>query len=213
MTAHAGAIVNTKLADAMTDADAAQEEAALAKEAQAGALEAFSKIVSRHQSGVFNYLLQRVPSRCDAEDLTQETFVRAWTNIATYDDRWRISTWLYAIATRLAIDHRRASRALKRTAPRVVDVPPSEDPAKPIMAREARQGLWNVAERLLSEDERAALWLRYAEHLSSADIARALGRNAIAVRVMLFRARRVLAGALQEDPAAGAAALPKEVAP
>lgn len=198
MTVRAGAIVNTNLAE-FEQTTAAQEEAALVQQARDGALEAFSRIVARHQTGVFNYLRQRVPSRQDAEDLTQETFVRAWTNFSSYNDRWRISTWLYAIATRLAIDHMRAQKTRRKHAPHAAAPNDGTDPAQPIMAREARRSLWAVAERLLSAEERSALWLKYAEHLSSADIARALGRNTIAVRVMLFRARRVLAAALDED--------------
>jgi DNA-directed RNA polymerase specialized sigma24 family protein len=74
----------------------------------------------------------------------------------------------------------------------------SQDPVTPIIEREARQNLWAVAQQLLGEEERAALWLRYAENFSSDEIARTLGKSSIAVRVMLFRARKVLGSALED---------------
>lgn len=205
-TGRAGGIVTAQLARALDRQSAAQEEAALVALARAGSLEAFSRIVARHQAGVFNYLKQRVASRSDAEDLAQETFVRAWTSFDTYNDRWRISTWLYAIATRLAIDCARAQKSQQRIIARANPAArtASADPAQPVMEREARRDLWAAAERLLGEEERSALWLKYAENFSSDEIARALGRSAIAVRVMLYRARKVLAGALEENGSAPA---------
>ena len=197
MTATAGIIVaptpaNAELAEAQSTRE---EEAALVRQAQAGSLEAFSRLVSRHQGGVFNYLRRRGAAPCDAEDLAQETFVRAWTALATYNPRWRLSTWLYAIATRLAIDHQRAQKSRKNARPRTM-AGESTDPVQPILEGEARRQLWSVAQRTLSDEERSALWLKYAENLSSSEIARVLGRSAITVRVMLFRARRALAAAM-----------------
>jgi len=200
MTAQAGGIVTAQIADALDGKMAAHEEAALVATARGGSLEAFGRLVARHQGGVFNYLRQRVKCRNDAEDLTQETFVRAWTAFDTYNDRWRLSTWLYAIATRLAIDHARAQNTRQRVkASAPVEPVDAGDPAKPVIDREARRDLWAAAERLLGEEERSALWLKYAEGFSSDEIARALGRSSIAVRVMLFRARKVLAAALEDD--------------
>lgn len=206
MNAHAGAIMNTPLADAAHAAHAPSDERPIVAQAHAGSLDAFGKLVTRFQGGVFNYLLRRLGSRCDAEDLTQETFVRAWTSMATYDDRWRFSTWLYAIATRLAIDHARSARQRSAAGQHewsdasalAVAKNGTLDPAAPLMEREARRNLWLVAQQMLGEEERSALWLKYAEGFSSDEIARTLGRSSIAVRVMLFRARRLLADALAE---------------
>ena len=199
MTAPASAIMHApaNLADEPVTCTPAGDDIECARQAQAGSLDAFSKLVARYQAGVFNYIFRRLNSRCDAEDLTQETFVRAWTSIGTYNPRWRISTWLYAIATRLTIDHARAQRSRQNAKLHDLAQPAQADPAQPVLEREARSHLWDVAHRLLGEDERAALWLKYAENFSSDEIARTLGRSSIAVRVMLFRARKLLAGALE----------------
>jgi RNA polymerase sigma-70 factor (ECF subfamily) len=203
MDAAAGIVTPSSANMAEVAAQSASEEAALIKQAQAGSLEAFSRIVARYQGGVFNYLRRRGAGQCDAEDLAQETFVRAWTAIETYNPRWRISTWLYAIATRLAIDHLRTQRSRRKASPHDISRDGNADPVQPVLEREARLNLWSVAQRTLSDDERSALWLKYAENLSSSEIARVMGRNAITVRVMLFRARRVLAAALDEHGGGG----------
>ncbi len=77
-----------------------------------------------------------------------------------------------------------------------------DDPAAIIADREQGRLLWAIAERLLNDTQRAALWLRYAEELSYGDIARVLGKTTVSVRVALHRARGVLAAAM---PAAEAA--------
>ncbi len=60
------------------------------------------------------------------------------------------------------------------------------------MAEEGRRSLWDAAARWLEEDEVSALWLHYVEELSTADVAQVLGRSRMAVKTMLFRARRRL---------------------
>ena len=62
---------------------------------------------------------------------------------------------------------------------------------------EERSRVWELAERVLTEDQRSALWLRYAEDLSVQEIAEVLGRRATTVRVLMFRARQKLAEHLE----------------
>jgi len=181
---------------------------ALVARAQAGCRESFGLLVERHQKGLYNFLLQRVRSPEEAEDLTQDSFVRAWRRLATYRDRWRFSTWLYAVARSAAADRARERRDFTQA-----DAPePSfdPDPAAGISAREERENLWRLARTLLNEDQRSALWLFYAEERSAAEIGKVLETSAIAVRVMLFRARRILAQHLERDGTrAGAVAPPR----
>ena len=181
---------------------------ALVARAQAGCRESFGLLVERHQKGLYNFLLQRVRSPEEAEDLTQESFVRAWRRLATYRDQWRFSTWLYAVARSAAADRARERRELTQS--EHADPSFDPDPAAELSAREERQNLWGLARAVLSDDQRSALWLFYGEDRPAAEIGRVLGKSAIAVRVMLFRARGILAQHLERnDQRAGAAALPR----
>jgi len=181
---------------------------ALAARAQAGCRESFGLLVERHQKGLYNFLLQRVRSPHDAEDLTQESFVRAWRRLATYRDRWRFSTWLYAVARSAAADAARGRR--ERPQAELPEPSFEPDPSAELAAREEGQQLWRIAREVLNEDQRSALWLCYAEERSAAEIGRVLGKSPIAVRVMLFRARAVLAQRLERSRTGiGAAGLPR----
>lgn len=167
----------------------------LVSRAQTGSLSSFAELVARFEGRLFNFLLRRTRCVADAEDLAQDTFVRAWQRIRRYDPRWRFSTWLFTIAHRLAVTHQRRRRSL-RSLTRLAGRAPAEvaDPARVIADREQCRLLWDVADRILGETQRTALWLRYAEDLTPGEIARVLGKPRIAVRVMLHRAREALAG-------------------
>ena len=178
-------------------ADSSPEE--LARNAQRGATSSFEELVARFEGPLYHFLLLRVGRQAIAEELAQETFLRAWRKLHLYDPEQRFSTWLFTLGKRIAASHtrRRASVADK-----TVEAPPTEpllergfadDPAELAQEREQGLRLWETASRVLKVEQRSALWLRYAEDLSAEDIARILGRRASTVRVMLFRAREILA--------------------
>jgi RNA polymerase sigma-70 factor (ECF subfamily) len=161
-------------------------------------VEAFGSLVEVFQERLYNFLLRRAWSAADAEDLTQETFIRAWQRIRQYDSRWRFSTWLFTIGGRLA-----ASRYRDRPAPPLrlcgdgearCEVSPDR-----LQHREESARIWAIAEETLTPDQHAAVWLRYAEDMAIGDIARVMGKTQVGVRVMLFRARNILAEHLGES--------------
>ena len=168
----------------------------LAVRAQAGngaAMSCFGELVVRFETRLFNFLLRRTRCRSDAEELTQEAFARAWERITSYDPSWKFSTWLYTIASRLAVSkHRKLSREQVWES---FDRPAVAGPDKLEAADDRRLGrkLWALAERTLSPDQQTALWLRYAEDMSIGEIAKVTGKSQVGVRVSLFRARQTLA--------------------
>jgi RNA polymerase sigma-70 factor (ECF subfamily) len=168
--------------------------------AQNGSLPCFAELVKRFEGRLFNFVLRRVQSTQDAEDLVQDSFVRAWQRIGQYHPRWQFSTWLYTIAHRLAIAQRKRQRREARPAD-LDGVPAESDPGRPAADREQCRHIWALADRVLPETQRAALWLRYAEGLGTSEIARVLGKSRVGVRVMLFRARETLAENLRRAPA------------
>ena len=163
--------------------------------AQERSLPAFAELVTRYEKRLFNFLLRRVNCDADAEDIVQEAFVRAWQSIDRSDPTWEFSTWLYTIARRLAANQYAASRRFTTLAKTTVetDSAQSADPAEIAARNEQHRNLWPIAQRILNDDQQTALWLRYAESMSVQDIANVLGKTRVAVRVILFRARRALA--------------------
>lgn len=180
----------------------------LACSAQAGSLASFEELVARFQRPLFRFLLLRAPSLEDAEELTQDSFVRAWQRIGLYDPRHRFSTWLFTLARRLAASRARRARS-GATDERASELVCAVDPPALLAAREERLNLWSLARRLLGVEQCSALWLRYAEDLAVPEIARILGRRPVTVRVQLFRARARLARHL--DPQAVAHLGPRAV--
>ncbi len=161
--------------------------------AQRGSLPCFAELVRRFEGRLLNFLRRKTGSLHDAEDLAQDTFVRAWQRVDQYDPRWQFSTWLFTIAHRLAITHRR--RREVRTSRDMLEPATGhrDEPLRVLADREQGGQLWETADRILTETQRTALWLRYAEDLSNTDIAAITGRSRVSVRVTLFRAREALA--------------------
>jgi RNA polymerase sigma-70 factor (ECF subfamily) len=169
----------------------------LAARAARGSTASYSELVRRFEVRLFNFLLRKV-ARTDAEDLVQETFVRAWERVGSYDRRWRFSTWLFTIASRLAVSHYRKQSA---AAPRIDFVrTPADGAGDRDLEADARLGrrLWGLAASL-GADQHEALWLRYAEDLSIPEIAQVMRKSHVGVRVCLFRARRALAERLERE--------------
>lgn len=166
----------------------------LAVRSQEGDRDAYSLLVTRYANRLFNFLRRRAINEADAEDLAQDTFVRAWTKIGTYKPGMRFSTWLYTIGTHLA-----ATRARAKRLPMAVGL--AEEPGAVRVEADGPDELavriWRRADEVLPADQRSAVWLRYAEDLGVPEIARVLGKSRVNVRVMLFRARRTLAAELE----------------
>ncbi len=164
----------------------------LVRRARAGSSAAFGELVDRFESPLFNFLLRRAASAEDAEELAQDTFVRAWKRLDRYDARWSFATWLYALARRLSATRSRSRPLAIEGGDALGEVLVQADPGRDLARTEERASLWSIADRVLEDDPRSALWLRYAEDLTIGEIAKVLGRSQVSVRVMLFRARAKL---------------------
>jgi RNA polymerase sigma-70 factor (ECF subfamily) len=173
----------------------------LAGRARAGSRAAFNALVARYEKPLYHYLRVRAGSPEDAEELCQEAFLRAWQRLDAYDDRWRFSTWLFTLASRLSISALRRRRGPTLGVESLADVESGEDPLAVAGRREERDNLWRLAREVCTADQRAALWLCYVEGLPAKEIAAVIGKREATVRVILFRARGRLAGQLEAQRA------------
>jgi RNA polymerase sigma-70 factor, ECF subfamily len=171
-----------------------QSDEELARQTQAGSLTAFEQLVYRYQRRIYAFVANSCRSGADAREVTQDTFVKAFQAIDQYDPRFAFTSWLFTIARRKCIDHHRAAPPEPEPAPS--QPAPQPDPGELLARTEDRRALWTLASKLLPDAQFQALWLRYAEDMSVAEIARVLGKTRTHVKVLLFRARRVLRGKL-----------------
>ena len=177
----------------MHDADVA----VLVREAQAGRSSAFAALIQRYSGRLFHFLLSMGLARHDAEDLVQDTLLKAYQNLDRYDAQYSFSTWLFTIGRRQAINHLRDQ---KKSKPMLM--------ARPVLAghtdertyaAEECDCVWQSAAQILNEHQYSVLWLRYGEDLSIRQIAVQTGLSEQNARVILHRARARLADELKDQ--------------
>lgn len=156
---------------------------------------AFEELVRRYEKRVYGFLFRRTSDRQLAEDLTQDTFVRAFRKMDRYKPKYAFKTWIFTIATRQAASYFRA-------AAREVPLAPLEAgltyPAETSGMRDSAEAVWETARAVLPPDQTSALLLKYGEAMSVKEIAVAMKKSPTNVKVLLHRARKRLAAALQE---------------
>jgi RNA polymerase sigma-70 factor, ECF subfamily len=166
------------------------EEAALIRQAAAGDTRAFGELVHVHHRRVFNFLAQMTRHQQDAEDLTQQTFIKALRHLARFDQRRPIINWLLTIARHNAINHFRDGNKWEQLTHEPAGAEPS--PARRAEQRELADNLWARARELLSAREFEVLWLRFGEEMTTRETAEVVDLTETHVKVILFRARQAL---------------------
>ncbi len=165
-------------------------EAGLIADCLRGRMNAFDDIVRLHTPRVFNYVLHMTRHRHDAEDITQQTFIKAYTHLASFDTGRSFIAWLLTIARRTALNHFRSVKSHDQVDDTTADsgTLPDRDAEK----RDQLDTLWTQARSALSGREYEVLWLRYAEDLSLEETARILGLTQTHTKIIAYRARQRL---------------------
>lgn len=179
--------------------DGETDDELVARVAQ-GDRRAFGVLVER-RSGQLMALAYRITAdRAAAEDVVQETFVRAWTKAPAWaadPRRAAYATWLGRVAVNLAIDHKRKVAPLPLS---VVGDPPDPSPgAEAGLQADERRALVRAAVAELPQRQRAALSLTYDLGLSNVEAAKALSTSVGALELLLVRARKSLRLALADE--------------
>jgi len=172
------------------------EDTALVRRTLSGDQEAFTALVEKYKDPVFNVAYRMLGNPTEAEDVAQEAFVRAYTQLHTYKDTHRFSTWLLSIASHLSIDQLRRRRFLALPLENVpflewiADVGPS--PEQSALRRETADDMQRILDTLPMK-YRAVLLLRYWHDFSYEEIAQALDLTPALVKARLHRARELVA--------------------
>jgi RNA polymerase sigma-70 factor (ECF subfamily) len=187
-------------------------DAAEVARARSGDEAAFGRLVLRHSSRLFRLAYRMTGNAADAEDVVQETFLKAYQRLGQFEERASFGSWLHRIGAHAACDLLRRRRTQPRPLPGndAADEPaaeavPAGDPGPERLAQSAEVQR-RVASALgrLSDQERAAFVLRHYEEWTTREIGDALGVDSGAAKHSVFRAVRKLREALR--PFVGAVA-------
>lgn len=181
---------------------ASADDEALARRARAGCTASFEELARRYQVPLVHFL-GRWASREDAEDLVQDTLLRAYRNLHRFRPGGSFAAWLFTIARRLSINHQRRRRPARECKALEQIEQKGPEPGEVVAGEESRQRLWDVAAGALSEPQMTATWLYYVEEMSVGQIARVLRCSQAAAKVTLFRARKRLLPVLESLEARG----------
>jgi RNA polymerase sigma-70 factor (ECF subfamily) len=173
------------------------------RRAQKGDDEAFTNLVEMYQKPVYNLCYRMLGDPASAEDAAQETFLKAYQNLARYDVERSFATWLLSIAAHHCIDKLRRKRfssfSIDEDEEGQTEIPDrsAPDPETETVHQQTRERLQGCLQSLDPTD-RAAVVMRYWQDCSEVEIAQTLKLTVPAVKSRLHRARRELADLWEE---------------
>ncbi|NWJ94842.1 MAG: sigma-70 family RNA polymerase sigma factor [Chloroflexi bacterium] len=178
--------------------EANREEEAIVSRVLAGNTEAFAELIDRYKVAVYNLCARMLHDPSEAEDASQEVFLRTYNQLATYQPGRRFSTWILSIASHYCID------LLRRRRP-IVDIDSiafwkqsdEPEPEETALSGETRDEVRELLKKL-PDKYRGVTVLRYWQDLSYEEIAEATGLSVGTVKTRLFRARELLAKELDK---------------
>lgn len=186
-------------------------DAAVVAQVLAGDKDAFRLLVSRHTRGIYSVAYRMTGNQQDAEEIVQETFLRAYRSLERFELRASFSTWVYRIAVNRSLDFLKAKKM--NDSYQIAENPNPEENAKAVqvpvnspgpdrllLSAEAREKIAH-AMGLLSPAERVAFTMRHMEGRSIEEIGQCLNLKASAAKNSIFRAVQKLREQLQ--PLAG----------
>jgi RNA polymerase sigma-70 factor (ECF subfamily) len=169
------------------------QEKAWARAAQQGDQVAFMNIVEAYQRPVYNLCYRMLNDPAEAEDAAQETFLRAYTKIKSYQPGRKFSSWLFSIASHYCIDRLRRRKhhtiSWEDLPPWQIIPAPQPEPEQAALTHEVKDTLLSLLDTLAPE-YRAAIILRYWYEMSYDEIAETLDTTVSAIKSRLFRAKQ-----------------------
>jgi RNA polymerase sigma-70 factor (ECF subfamily) len=181
------------------------DEGSLLARCRGGDTRAFEVLVQRYQDRAYGLALRLLRSAPDAEEVTQDAFVRAWRSLADFRGDSSFGTWLYRIVWRRSVD-RAATLRTRKQREEPLDAPPDHEHGRAEIAvavAESPSGTdeseWMLLTGGLSEPQRAVVTLFYYEDMALKDVARVLEMPEGTVKTHLSRARAALRAKLAPE--------------
>lgn len=163
-----------------------QEEQSLVERAQQHDQEAFAELYERYFDKIYRYITLKIGDRCEAEDMTQQVFLKALKSISSF--KWQdvpFSSWLYRIAHNQVVDHLR-QKTRRPTAELEEAILPDDPEASPQQKLEENISLEELVQAThhLTAAQREVIALRFTSELPVAEVARLMGRSEGAVKAL-----------------------------
>lgn len=179
----------------------------LIKMALGGDQKAYEKLLKRYENGISNMIYQMVKNREETRDLVQETFIKAFHSLESYNDTYAFSTWLYKIAFNNCIDAIRKKKLKTLSLDKPIILKEGEvtqeirddslSPEKKYIFSERKNLIQDTIDTL-PEKYRMVILLRHQEEKSYEEISQALKIPIGTVKARIFRAREILKKKLKE---------------
>ena len=171
-----------------SDVSGAEDDAVLVRQSLAGETESFGLLVGRYQHVMYTAALRMVGNTEDARDVTQDAFVKAYRQLATFDPNYRFFSWMYRIVINESFN---AIRARRPQEPLDIAMAASGSPFEAALSGE-RHAQVDAALQRLSPEYRSVVVLRHFAGQSYSEIAEALSIPEKTVKSRLFTARQLL---------------------
>lgn len=164
---------------------------------------AFTSLLDKYWNEVYGFMLKRTENETDAEDITIETFAKAFDKIATYNPEYQFNTWLVAIAKNVHIDMLRKKKSSlfvdigddeNQQAYNIADTTPSAED-KLITEQNLSRLLQYI--KVLKPHYQEVIQLRYFQEMTYQEIAEQLNEPLTNVKIKLLRAKKLLAEIIQ----------------
>jgi RNA polymerase sigma factor (sigma-70 family) len=178
-----------------------KEDSALIHQARTGDQKAFRKLRLKYYAPIFKLISRMIRSREEIEDLTQEAFIKAFTSLASFNEEYSFSTWLYKIATNHAIDYVRKRKLQTFSINKPIESEESDysfelqdtepEPDQELIAVQRKKMLDDAMESLPAK-YRQVILMRHVDEKEYQEIAKTLKLPLGTVKAHIFRARELL---------------------
>lgn len=160
----------------------------------AGECQAFEILIKKHQGVIYNYLYKITLSKEDAEDITQEVFIKAYNKLYTFERKANFSTWLFKIAVNTLNDNFKKKKVFeleKEEAMMSIKCSERDIPEEALSLKEKKLEVLRLLEGLTLEQKNAII-LKYVRGFSYKEIGKVLGVSEESAKMKVYRARKKL---------------------
>ncbi|HXF99575.1 MAG TPA: sigma-70 family RNA polymerase sigma factor, partial [Bacteroidota bacterium] len=182
-------------------ADSRAEDSRLIQAALRGDDSAYERLMNKYHDAIYNFIYRMVRDKQQVEDLTQEAFIKAFSSLASFNEEYAFSTWLYKIATNNSIDYIRKKKLQTFSIDKRIEssdsdysfeLPDESYETDREMISDQRAAMLSEAIKKLPEKYRRVIHLRHVEERSYEEIAEILKLPIGTVKAHIFRAREML---------------------